>query len=119
MKRLIPLLLLFAPAIASANFWCLYMDQVEAACSFNTANDCMRTAERQGGYCRPAQNGAGVTGEAPWCVITSDSRKCTYFSRNACNQAARTLKGGCVENTEKLLSEANDNQKKARRYMKD
>ena len=96
--------LLLLPGIALAGPWCRYMDEDEVSCNFNSAEQCMRAAGKQGGYCRPDKKEYGAKGDAPLCLLTSTMRNCSFTSRRACLLAAQRAKGGCVENTEAQLA---------------
>ena len=105
MKKLLPLILFFLPAVTLAGPWCLTTNGNEKKphCVFATANDCFEYAQKNGGFCRPNYKDFGSKGVAPLCLVTSTMRNCIYYSRRGCLRAARNYDGGCVENTERAL----------------
>lgn len=44
--------------------------------------------------------GASDALAAPFCLVSAYGRNCAYYSLSSCQQAARSLDGGCVANTE-------------------
>ncbi len=103
MQKILLTLLLMFPAISQAGPWCLIRDENEN-CRFKLANDCyIAVAHSTGGSCRPNYKEMGVSGDAQWCLVSAQFRRCNYRFKTACIREARAVNGGCVENIEKAL----------------
>ena len=50
--------------------------------------------------------GAAVAG-APFCVVSSFGKQCTYYDEPFCQRTANTLHGACVINTEEAKPPSN------------
>jgi len=108
MMRLLLLLSVFIfPSVALAAGgapWCHIVNENED-CGFQTAESCYARAA-SGGSCRENPRILGVQGDRKWCVVSASGRNCTFGGQRLCLQAAKTMNGGCVENTEKRLQYA-------------
>ncbi|HJP05786.1 MAG TPA: hypothetical protein QF799_12260 [Gammaproteobacteria bacterium] len=102
MRKFVLILLFAFPVVAQAYPWCLVRDGVPH-CRFVSSESCYKATAKFGGDCRLNARELGLISNRSFCVVTGEYRDCRYSSKQLCLRNARTLKGGCVRNTDKDL----------------
>jgi hypothetical protein len=76
------------PAFAAPFCAVPYYSKGSKECSYFTYKDCMRAAGTKGECTTNDREVPGISGLAPFCVLTTQGTLCNYYDEVDCNRAA-------------------------------